>query len=43
MLSFVLTMLWLSGPELYEDAVADNLIRSATESTYMLNLAAART
>jgi len=42
MLCFVLTIWWLSGPALYEDGVADNLIRSATESTYMLNLAGAR-
>ena len=41
MLGFVLTIL-LSTPALYEDSVADKLIRSATESTYLLHLSEAR-
>ncbi|HEY2383800.1 MAG TPA: hypothetical protein VGK48_21710 [Terriglobia bacterium] len=34
--------LFLSASALYEDSTADSLIRSATESTYMLRLAEAR-
>jgi len=41
--AFVLTILLLSAQALYEDVVADKLIRSATESTYMLHLDDART
>ena len=36
-------LLLLIPPALYEDTTADNLIRSATESTYMLHLTEART
>ena len=42
MLGFVVTILVLPLPALYEDNVADRLIRSATESTYMLHLSEAR-
>lgn len=35
-------LLVMSGPALYEDSTADSLVRSATESTYMLRLADAR-
>src|SRR6267143_7020041 len=42
MLGFALTILLLSTPDLYEDTAADKLIRSATQSTYMLQLGEAR-
>src|ERR1051326_9207062 len=43
MLGVLLPILVLALPALYEDSVADNLIRSATESTYTLRLNDART
>lgn len=42
LLGFVVAALALPRPALYEDSVADGLIRSATHSTYMLRLDEAR-
>ncbi|HLH32563.1 MAG TPA: GtrA family protein [Terriglobia bacterium] len=42
MLGLVVTVL-VQPPALYEDSAADRLIRTATESTYMLHLSDART
>jgi hypothetical protein len=42
MLGFILTVALVFPPALYEDAAANNLIRTATESTYMLHLDEAR-
>jgi hypothetical protein len=42
MLGFILAIALVTPPALYEDPAANNLIRSATESTYMLRLEDAR-
>jgi hypothetical protein len=42
MITFVLTILLAGGNALYDDPVADHLIRTAEESTYMLHLDDAR-
>src|SRR5689334_17509005 len=43
MFGYLLALLIAVGPALYDDPVADRLIRSASEATYHLNLNAART
>ena len=43
MLGLILTILLVPTPALYDDPVADRLIRSAMDSTYMLQLDDART
>ena len=43
MLGLILTILLVPPPALYDDPVADRLIHSAIDSTYMLRLNDART